>query len=135
MEANCKNEIVELHRFFEEWFKGLLPNSPENLARFTSVLGREFEIIDPDGERTDRETLCANMIKAHGSCSNTPFRIWVENIRLRSVEPNVHLATYQEWQQTGMDKKGRLSSVVFRKAAHLPNQVEWAHIHEVWLPE
>ena len=45
--AGAEAEIVHLHRFFEAWMNGILPESDEGFARFTNVMDESFEIISP----------------------------------------------------------------------------------------
>jgi len=135
MDEACKNEIIALHLFFEAWFKGALPNTSQGMKRFTSVMGPDFQRIDPWGGLTERNPLAAQIEAAHGCFCQTPFRIWIEDVHVRSPSPSLFVATYEEWQENAGEISARLSSVVFRKKQGLPNGLEWVHVHEVWLPQ
>ncbi len=42
------------------------------------------------------------------------------------------MVTYEEWQEVQAETTTKLSSVVFRHAPDMPNQVVWLHVHETW---
>ena len=47
MEIRYQTEIIELHRFFEKWFNGDLPDNDESFSRFSEVMALEFVIVSP----------------------------------------------------------------------------------------
>lgn len=128
----CEQEIHELHEFFQEWFAGRLPANDEAFARFAQAMGPDFQMITPGGERVARGALLDGLRGAHGS--QPDCRIWIENLSSRELTKDVCLVTYEEWQGSGDDARGRLSSALLRRAAGAPRAVEWLHLHEVWLP-
>lgn len=136
MDDRCHEEVVQLHRFFQDWFNGTLDKTDENFRRFGEVVAEEFQIILPNGEMTDREDILVRVRDAHGgnAASGTPIRIWIDAFRSRPIDAGLQLVTYQEWQQTDADPRGRRSTAVMRARPGTPNGVEWLHVHEVWLP-
>jgi len=132
LEENCRKEVHELHRFFQEWYSAELPNSAEVFDRLAQVIGADFEIISPTGLRCEREQLLETLHAAHGS--DPEARIWIEHARARDLGTDMCLVTYEEWQGHGDAAKGRLSSALFKTKPDLPNGVEWQHVHECWLP-
>lgn len=137
MAEDCEREVVELHRFFEGWFSGDLPDSDEAFARFESAIGADFEIISPSGQRMDRAALIAALRTAHGRWIRDQIRgrIWIENVTVRHIEGYLALVLYEEWQEIDGRTRGRLSSAVFSRSDAAPNGVVWRHLHEVWLPD
>jgi len=137
MDQKCRREVIGLHQFFQHWFNGELANSEEVLERLRRSLAVEFTIVSPDGRESDRSRLVEAVCAAHGGHGRRgePIRIWIERYEGRSVDPETHLATYEEWQASGGRKRGRLSTAVFRKRDAAPNGVEWVHVHETWLPD
>lgn len=129
----CRLEIEQLHRFFQQWFSGHLEHDEQAFARVSAVLAEGFELISPDGRRASRATLLQQLHAAHGS-GQGPSRIWVEAYQGVTLGPDLLLATYEEWQDIGASRRGRLSTALFRTRAETPNAVEWMHVHEVWLP-
>ncbi len=132
MDDNCKKEVFELHQFFQDWFSAKLPNSSESFARFDRVIGKDFELVSPEGVLSDRIAIVARLTAGHGS--DPEAKIWIEDFQARYVGEGLMQVTYEEWQGQGDAVRGRLSSALFRHRAGLPNQVEWLHVHEGWLP-
>jgi hypothetical protein len=136
MEQGCLKEVIELHRFFEEWFNGVLAATEQEFARLKMALGNGFLLISPAGLRNERESLVDGLRAAHGShrLDAHPFKIWIKNPNFRSVAADVAIVTYEEWQEIDGRTTARLSSALFRRKANNPNDVEWLHVHETWLP-
>ena len=131
----AETEIVDLHRFFEAWMNGILPESEEAFARFADVMDDGFEIVHPDGHLQLLPELTRRLWGAHGLYDQKhPIQIWIDGFRFRLSAGPLTLATYEEWQQTGDGTRGRLSTVLFRDDPAAPNGLRWVHVHEVWLP-
>ena len=135
MDERCRKEVEELHQFFQNWFTGHLDPSDKDFQRFSNVMADGFEIISPDGGRMKRSEILTRVRDGHGSSKGEGFRIWIENYRSRPIGNDLLLVTYEEWQEAGSDKRGRVSTAVFRPKSETPNGVEWLHVHETWLSE
>ena len=137
MDARCEKEVVELHRFFQDWFNGALPPTEEAFRRFDAVMADRFMIISPEGVPAEREELVERLRQAHGFWRQTgqPGRIWIENLRVRHQVGQQVMVLYEEWQEIEGESRGRLSTAVLQRRDGTPNGVEWLHVHEVWLPE
>ena len=109
MDSRCREEVFELHQFFEDWFGGVLGNSDDSFARFLGVVAEDFEIISPEGKLSTREELQSGLRSAHGMRSEEGMRIWIENYRSRSLSDDVQLVTYEEWQRISGATRARLS--------------------------
>ncbi len=134
MEDRCRLEVVELHRFFQDWFNAELPDDDASFDRFDGVLAEDFEIIGPNGSRTERAALIPALRSGHGRSAGEPFTIEVRGVRSRTVGDGLVLVTYEEHQRTGEEYRGWQSSALFRAREGLPNGVEWLHVHETYLP-
>jgi hypothetical protein len=136
MESECKNEIIELHSFFESWFNGELPKSEESFHRFDSVLHTNFQLITPRGEKITQDEIITSIWNAYNSRSQTnpPMQIWIENYSFKPINKNIFVATYEEWQKIETGNQGRLSTVIFIKETNDYNNLSWLHVHETWLP-
>jgi len=132
----CRKEIVELHRFFEDWFVGRLDDDDGAYARFEAVMGEGFEIVSPDGRRTERAALVDRLRRAHGfqRGAEAIFEIRVKEVRPRSIGPGLYLVSYEEWHKSGAGDRGRISTALLREREGTPNGLEWLHVHETWLP-
>lgn len=129
----CPREITQLHQFFQSWFNGEIDDTDDQYDRLEHVLASEFVLITPEGMENERSRLIRGLRSAHGGNRDNPVKIWVEDIRCRHHEGNVAVFTYHEWQEKKGDKKGRLSTVLFRRKDEIPEGVEWLHVHETWL--
>ena len=137
MRELCEKEVVELHRFFQDWFGGVLENDDATFGRFGGVLAEGFLIVSPNSAATEREPLIERLRGAYGSWatgSERPGRIWIEKLRVRRSVEDWAIVTYEEWQQVGGETRGRISTAVFGRREGTPNGVEWLHVHETWLP-
>lgn len=133
MHDAAEREIVDLHAFFEGWFRGELPNDDASFARMSDVMEPGFHIVTPQGDLLGRERILQVVREAHGR--DPESRIWIENVQVRESSSEIVVAMYEEWQQSGDEPaRGRLSTVVFRKAESAPHGLTWAHLHETWLP-
>ena len=132
-EERCQLEVVELHRFFEQWFNGELPDTDEAYARFASVMAEGFEIISPAGVAMKRDVILDAVRVGYGK--EPESKIWIENHRHLFTYSDLSLVTYEEWQGTGDKQHGRLSTALLRITKNTPNNLQWLHVHETWLPE
>ena len=137
MEALCRQEIVELHQFFQGWYRGELDGTDAQFNRFARVLADDFTIITPTGSLNRREATLAMVRRNHGLWRERNGRIWIENIVLRWQDEGHRLLTYEEWQELDDHITARLSTVLFRSyydATHDAQAAQWVHLHETWLP-
>ena len=132
LEERCRLEIVELHKFLEDWFNAALPSTDEAFARFAEAIDPSFHIVGPDGVIADRETIVEAVRSSHGRWSEAPGTIRIEGFRLRQTSDGLALATYEEWHELE-ETKGRVSSVLFGADEAGPNGLAWLHLHEVWI--
>ena len=134
MEEQCRREVLELHRFFQDWFNAARPDEDASFARFEKVLAADFEIIGPGGELVNRDTVLQAVRGGHGRDPERKFRIEIRNMESRTVADGVVLVTYEEHQADATGTRAWLSSAVFRMRAEMPNGVEWVHVQETFLP-
>lgn len=125
-----REEIVQLHEFFEGWFTGQLPDTDAAFRRFSDVMAAEFVLVSPDGEESTRTDLIERLRGAHRSDPDIEIR--VEQVRTIAGGDELILARYEEIQESGQERTRRLSTVVFRRAPGAPNGLEWVRVHETW---
>jgi len=132
MRDRCEREVIELHKFFQDWFNGVLEQNESVFARFKHVIHSDFEIIPPDAEPVKRSELIERLYNAYGSSADSekPMQIWVENFDVRYLDDYLVLATYEEWQELNENVNARISTVLFKVKPEAPNGVEWLHVHE-----
>ncbi|MHC4949005.1 MAG: DUF4440 domain-containing protein [Planctomycetota bacterium] len=130
--SRCRDEVEQLHAFFQAWFRGELPpDDEEAFARFADVLAPAFTMIDPAGRAGDRAATLAAVRSGHGA--EPGMTIGIRDHRHRLSGGDLSLVTYEEWQTRGGVTRGRVSSALFRANDATPNGVEWLHVHETWL--
>jgi len=135
IETRCQTEVVDLHRFFVAWFCGQLPQTETAFARLSKVLAEGMVLISPAGTIQTRGQILLWISQAYGSRAemSPPFRIWIEDFRLRHHRDGLALATYIEWQEVAGQTNARLSSALFAEKPDSPNGVVWLHVHETAL--
>lgn len=132
-------EIIDLHVFFEDWFRGNCNDSDRVFKnRLLSSMDIDFYIILPNGESYYGDQFWPEMRKSHGS--NPNFKISLRNfVRKLQIGRKTFVANYEEWQKNALNStpknNGRVSTAVFVADSSAPNGVKWVHVHETWLPK
>lgn len=136
LEQRCHTEVIELHRFFQDWMNAVLEPT-EAKFRLTDVLADDFGMVTPEGTRVNRQEIERQVRASHGVYrdSERPLTIRIENLEGRALTKGAFLVGYDEWQETPDGDYGRRSTAVFRERPDAPNGVEWVHVHETWLPD
>jgi hypothetical protein len=136
MEKQCEKEVIDLHKFFEQWFNSEVENTDEIYARVEDVLCKEFLLISPSGKVTSRDEIVAQIKSGYGSRKedDISYRLWVQNIECRLIENDLCLVMYEEWGEISGKQNARISSALFRKNNQTINGVEWVHVHETSIP-
>ncbi|MHA2250812.1 MAG: DUF4440 domain-containing protein [Candidatus Kariarchaeaceae archaeon] len=125
--TSVQKEVIELHQFFQDWFNGKLKK--ERFDRVEKVIGEDFELINPDGEKTTREQILNGIRDSQES--RTDMEMWVEDVTTRRVG-DLMLTTYYEVHRENDMVKKRMSSALFAYAPNTPNYCQWLHVHETW---
>ena len=132
-------EVIDLHRFFEDWFGGYCENGEQAFRQgLQERMHENFNIIMPGGMMIYGADFWPEFRKLYGS--NPDFHISIRGLRRQPlVSDSIYLVNYQEWQRNALQStpqnNGRLSSALFVAAQDAPNGVKWFHVHETWLPE
>lgn len=121
----CEAEVVDFHRFFEEWFAG----RTDDPGRLAAVLADGFHIVTPGGEVRSRIELVGEIEDAHGIYEDVDFSIRIGAFEPRHVTEGACLATYEEWRTIDDRDEGRVSTALLRRG-EAPHGVEWVHVHE-----
>jgi hypothetical protein len=130
-----REEIVDLHLFFERWLGGTLGFDDDAFARLERALAPEFSFVSPHGALITRKALLAGIREAHGSRPGCEIRI--EAPKLLSQHGSLVIVSYIERQREEGIETRRLSSALLE--ALRPGESEatrgwrWLHVHETWL--
>ncbi len=135
MKSICQSEVEDLHTFFQKWFNGELHKSNLIFQRLTTVLHPMFVLISPDGKERMKNDVIQGIWDAYGSRDpkKNPMRIWIENYIYKGEFNSIYIVTYEEWHENNSDKRGRLSTAIFKDAPNNYNNLNWLHVHETWL--
>lgn len=131
--TNWRDEIEELHDFFEGWMRGDLPDEPASLARMEEALAPDFTFVTTAGEMLGREAVVEGVRSAHGA--RPGLRIEIREPRLLQVWDDRRLAVYEEWQHFEGSSDGRISTVLLCPNDNAPRGLAWVHVHETRIEE
>ncbi|TIO10023.1 DUF4440 domain-containing protein [Mesorhizobium sp.] len=129
--SRASAEIVDLHRFFVDWFDRARADRAD-FSRFERVMGDGFCMVAPSGEVLDRNAVLDHIRASRATCDGD-FAIAIEDIRAVRQAGDTIVVCYIEAQQRGGKHSRRRSSAVFTTSSSAPNGVEWRHLHETWL--
>ena len=134
MEAAAHREIVELHRFFTDWFRATLPRDEGDLARFSGVMAPGMVFVSTSGAVVERAALVEGVRRGYGRWRDDPeAAIRIDGYRFLHREGELGLAIYEESQQAAGQRTSRRSTALFRRQPAAPNGLEWLHVHETWI--
>lgn len=133
--AECEAEIVSLHRFFVDWFRGRCEDADDVWRTFEDKLTPDFVLVSPDAVVLPRAVLVPALRAHHGQHATRRFEIDVKNVELRHVGTPLVVVGYEEWQWIGARRTARRSTAVFRHTPDATPALRWAHVHETWIPE
>ncbi len=122
-----KQEIIDLHRFFEAYFLG----TEDSLDRAAAVLHRDFTIVGPDGDEADRDRTLDRLRSGHGHA--TALTITTTDHRLLHEAGSLVVARYVEHHRLADSANERLTTVVFAAETAAPHGLAWLRVHETWL--
>ena len=134
MEDRCRREVVDLHRFFQDWLTAALTDDVSHLARFEGVLAEDFEIITPDGYRVGPEAVVQALRERHGRFADRDLVIDIRILGSRTLAEGLVQVTYEEHRAISGKPWGWLGSALFRPREGAPHGVEWIHAQETYLP-
>jgi len=135
IEQRCRQEIEQLHGFFERWFNGRVEQTQSEFSRLDIALDADFVLVGPDGVDVTRKQLIDDIWDHwnHPADEGKDFHIEVSDVSVRRRLPLIFIATYTERQEVGDEVTERRSTVVFRETPEAPNDLEWLHLHESWI--
>ena len=131
LETACKREIEQLHDFFVGWYEGRLDEG--EFERMERAMGEGFEMVTPGGERLGREEVLEMVRAGRDQHGDGNFDIEIRNVESVESGPGIRLVRYEEWQRTGEEETGRISTACFRADEDAPGGVVWTDLHETWL--
>jgi hypothetical protein len=130
-ESACRAEVERLHDAFVAWFTGTA--DADDFDDIADALGPDFEMVTPDGDRVGREAVLDSIREQYGRDAPGAFDIDIRNVERRHATGDHATVRYEEWQETGEEPTGRVSTVLFREDDAAPGGLLWLDVHETWL--
>ncbi|WP_245679233.1 DUF4440 domain-containing protein [Actinomadura hibisca] len=130
-DALVETEIIDQHRFIEEWLGGTVPRSAQHYAAFVERHTPGFVLHGPGGDAVRRDALMADLEKAHGAVPG--LAIEIRGVRVLEEAGDLIAAVYEEHQQSPAETSARRSTVLFVRDEAAPNGLLWRHLHETWI--
>lgn len=123
--CDCYDEVARLHRFFQDWFQGILPE--EDFASCEDALADGFTIVTPAGALIARAEILES-IRTHRDGEPKDFTIETAGRHCQQVR-GLHVTTYEE-HQLGPRPTVRLSTAVLSRS---DEGFRWHAVHETWV--
>mgnify|MGYP002623134657 FL=1 len=117
-------EVLELHRFLEQWLKGEVPPG-DTIARLENALDEDFQVVHPDGSRAGKREVVDNFRRAYGT-KGASYRLEISGLVTRPLAGHCHLATYRE-DHLSEPGRSRISSAVL---CNRDDRTSWIFLQE-----
>jgi len=121
-------EITDLHRFFEQWFRG---EGERTIEEFTDRLDDAFTIVDPTGHSHTKQQIAHLVESRRGGYDVT---ITTSDAHL-NIDTAVMVGTYREHHRFKNESTSRLATVVMAADSDTPTGFRWLSVHETWIDE
>jgi hypothetical protein len=123
-------EVMRLHSFFQDWYRGEVPNSDEAFSRLEWALGPGFRLLRPDGTVQDRAGALEMVRSEHGR--QPGYEIEIRKPETAWSGDDLALLEYEEWRRPeGGEWEVHLSTALLRLRKE---RWRWLHVHETLLP-
>jgi len=123
----CHDEVARLHRFFQDWFQGVI--AEDEFALCDEALAPGFTIVPPSGDLIPRADILEG-VRHHRGREPDDFHIETAVRNCQQIG-EVHIVTYEE-HQVGTRPTIRLSTAVLTEHE---GGFRWHAVHETWVPE
>lgn len=128
MKTKVKKEVVNLHRFFQDWFSGKVENSQKLFnSNVRDHFDAAFEFVTKSGAHFNKTKTVAMLKNAYGY--DPKFKIKVSLKSLRKVEKYTYLVVFEE-RQIDEGKKNRRLSVAVIWHDRKRGTPKWLHCQE-----
>lgn len=129
LEALVRAQVEAVQGFFAAWYTGAVAADEARLRQaFVARLHPQFLFVSSYGAVMDGARMVDEVRAAHGASPD--LRLAIHDLRLRHAGADGVLVTYQEWQQSGGDSAGVITSLLLER----PPALRWLHAHETALP-
>ena len=126
MADEFREEVIDLHRFLEQWLKGEVPRGDGQPRRLAEALAEDYAIIHPNGSRGGKAEAVRAFASSYGE-KTADYALRITRIETRMLATDICLATYEE-DHVGEAGRARISTAVLRRRPGSP--IEWLFLQE-----
>jgi hypothetical protein len=136
LEDRCREEVLRLHRLFVVWSNASDADKDGVFQMLSDAFATDFHIVSPDGNLSSATEFLGVLQQSYGKHKESGMNIEIKNPKLLSEKSKDHaIFKYEEWQKMGDVETGRIATVMFRSSSSGVNGLQWAHVHETWIPK
>jgi hypothetical protein len=132
LEHNAIAEIVTLHEFFQDWYRGKVEDTDDTFDRLMTAMHADFKIVVPDASVFDREQIASIVRAQHKADPEASFSI--EDISIVSRQRDIVICQYTERRSLGDQYDLIKCTAVFKHDRWAPNNVQWLALQETFVP-
>ncbi len=125
------DEVLNLHRFLEDWLTGRVANGGRGPERLAQALSDDFRVIHPDGSRGGKPDVVRAFASAHGS-KPAGYALEIGAVETRLIGEDICRATYKE-RHRGEAGRARVSTAILKRRPGSRN-IEWIFLQETPAP-
>lgn len=122
-------EILDLHRYLQQWLQGELINDSLGPIRLERALAESFTVVHPTGIREGKVDVIRNFASAYGKKS-ADYSLDIDDIDIEVMPGGYCFARYKE-SHGGEPDRARLSCALLRQC-HRNNDIEWLFLQETF---
>jgi putative acetyltransferase len=121
-------EVIDLHRFFQDWFNGTIPKNEQVFQRVAAVWPESFVLVDKRNGLHDAASILQDTYDFHGAFPK--LKIHIRGLVVTEIPgTSVAVARYEEWHVDENETEARLCSATLVCSPE-SGSVRWVHIHE-----
>ncbi|MEM9598117.1 MAG: hypothetical protein AAGD06_27895 [Acidobacteriota bacterium] len=138
LRRRCHDEVLALHRFFQDWFNAEIEASEAGQAEFERVLADDFSYISSSGHMLPKSVLFQGIWPDNGwwiQDGQPAGRTRVENFDFRRLGESHALVTFEYWQDHAGESRGRQNTAILERDDSQRHGIRWVRVHETRLPE
>ncbi|MBT8099133.1 MAG: glutathione S-transferase C-terminal domain-containing protein [Gammaproteobacteria bacterium] len=125
-------EVLDLHRYLEDWMKGRIATEDSKPTRLADALAEDFIVIHPSGQQENKAEVIDNFAAAYGQ-KPKDYALEIRDVCVRRLEDGLCLVNYLE-SHRGESGRTRCSSALLRQRPG-DRTIEWLFLQETLLAE
>lgn len=128
VDGRFATEVADLHRFFEDWFRG---STERRIEEFADRLDEQFFIVGPNGQTHGRDDIVRLVEERFGSY----------DVAISTSDPSVAtsvpviVGSYREHHEFQGDTTHRVATAVMVQDDSIGTGMRWLSVHETWITD